>query len=420
MTMNLTVAGLNVLLRALSGATITFTKIQLGNGNQQSLDGATELANPLITIIPDSISTPENSSVTLSGTLNNSSVSSGFRLTEVGVYCEDPTDNTKEVLYAYGVEPSETANWIAPNSSEVQESTIAFVVFIGNAQNVAAQINQSLVYATKSEFDAHVADKANPHGTDKVQVGLGNVPNVTTNDQTPTWTEPASVSAPSSGETFSVIMGKITKAIKSLISHLANKTNPHEVTAAQTGAAPASHTHGASAINSGVLGTARGGTGKGNYTTNGLLYASSPSALAQVAAPSESGEFLTQSPSGAPGWAFASACRTGQYYGGANTYATLSYPASRGCPRFVLIVGAVNDPYEYGSLDPTVEKPDYGFIFGLGSEGRSYTTMQDNGTKYNVCVSLECEANGSAIEIFTTGRTGLNKQGELYNYFMFW
>lgn len=69
----------------------------------------------------------------------------------------------------------------------------------------------------------------------KSDVGLGNVPNVSTNDQTPTYTEASSLTALSSGEKLSTAFGKIAKAVSSLISHIANVSNPHNVTKAQVG-----------------------------------------------------------------------------------------------------------------------------------------------------------------------------------------
>ncbi len=66
----------------------------------------------------------------------------------------------------------------------------------------------------------HLADESNPHKTDHVQVGLGNVPNVTTNDQTPTYTESPALSALSSGETLSAAFGKTAKAIRTFIEHI--------------------------------------------------------------------------------------------------------------------------------------------------------------------------------------------------------
>ena len=84
----------------------------------------------------------------------------------------------------------------------------------------------------------HTNNKSNPHGVTKSQVGLSNVPNVATNDQTPSYTAASSLTALSSGEKLSVAFGKLAKAVSDLISHLANKSNPHGVTASQIGARP--------------------------------------------------------------------------------------------------------------------------------------------------------------------------------------
>jgi hypothetical protein len=67
----------------------------------------------------------------------------------------------------------------------------------------------------------------------KSDVGLGNVPNVSTNDQTPTYTEASTLTALSSGEKLSIAFGKLAKAVSSLISHINNTNNPHSVTKAQ-------------------------------------------------------------------------------------------------------------------------------------------------------------------------------------------
>ena len=87
-------------------------------------------------------------------------------------------------------------------------------------------------------FEQHAASKDNPHGVTAEQVGLGNVPNKTTNDLQPTYTEATELTALTSGERLAVAFGKIAKAISVFISHLANKANPHGVTASQTGAVP--------------------------------------------------------------------------------------------------------------------------------------------------------------------------------------
>ena len=50
MNMQLTNAGINALLRALSGANIVFTNLKIGNGAAQSAATATDLSNPLKTL----------------------------------------------------------------------------------------------------------------------------------------------------------------------------------------------------------------------------------------------------------------------------------------------------------------------------------------------------------------------------------
>ena len=91
----------------------------------------------------------------------------------------------------------------------------------------------------KTSVDEHIENKANPHCVTKSQVGLGNVPNVTTDNQTPTHTTASTLAALTSGETLKTAFGKIAKAITELISHLSNKNNPHGVSASQIGAATA-------------------------------------------------------------------------------------------------------------------------------------------------------------------------------------
>ena len=75
-------------------------------------------------------------------------------------------------------------------------------------------------YAFKTDFERHQNDKTNPHEVTASQVGLGNVPNVTTNDQTVTYSDIASLAPLSSGEKISTAFGKIKKAISELILHL--------------------------------------------------------------------------------------------------------------------------------------------------------------------------------------------------------
>lgn len=63
----------------------------------------------------------------------------------------------------------------------------------------------------------HSAQKNNPHAVTKEQIGLGEVANVSTNNQTPTYATPTMLSALVSGERLATALGKIAKAISELI-----------------------------------------------------------------------------------------------------------------------------------------------------------------------------------------------------------
>lgn len=120
------------------------------------------------------------------------------------------------------------------------------------------------------EFSSHFANSLNPHAVTKSQVGLGNVPNVSTNNQTPTFIEASENANLVSGEVLSTALGKIAKAIKSLISHLADTTS-HITSSERTSwnsKAAGTHNHSASNITSGILAPERGGTGATGCLTN--------------------------------------------------------------------------------------------------------------------------------------------------------
>lgn len=72
------------------------------------------------------------------------------------------------------------------------------------------------------DYISHKSDTKNPHKVTKSQVGLSDVPNVTTNNQTPTYTVASSVTELTSGETLSTACGKLAKAVADYISHKAD------------------------------------------------------------------------------------------------------------------------------------------------------------------------------------------------------
>ena len=265
MALRLTPSGTDLLLRAIAGeADIDFTAIQFGNGADAG-ESASALSNPLLTAEIGSYEVGDIF-VTLTSTFSNSEVEAGFRATELGVLAKDPDNSGGTLLYAYQYTPEAESDYIPASADKVLETQMDVMVYIGDADNVTASISESLVYASKAELEAHVQDAANPHKVTGAQVGLGNVPNVATNDQTPTYTMAETLTALASGERLSAAMGKLARAVSSLIAHIGSVgKNVHKETPASIGAAAASHKHSTADITSGVFGTARGGTGVGSY-----------------------------------------------------------------------------------------------------------------------------------------------------------
>ena len=295
MKLSLTPNGVDLLLHCLEGGpSPVFTAIVLGNGDDAG-DKANAMSNPLEEIPINTIERAEGAEfVTLTGVLNNADVETRVRATETGIYAQDPDNELNKILFAYAYVPDDEAA-VIPAAADYAFETIEKVsVYVGTTQDVTAIIAESTLTATKAELLQHTNNIHNPHSVTAEQVGLGNVPNVDTDDQTPTialfdgnyngrysdgWTDTTEYDAegnpidnglidlvPKDDDTMAVIMKKLTSLAKEMVIHLNNVSNPHWVVAGETGAAYASHKHSTNDLTSGVLSVARGGTGVSNMT----------------------------------------------------------------------------------------------------------------------------------------------------------
>ena len=219
--LRLTNAGNALIVKALNGETLTFTKLGLGSGSTPADPSQlTDLVNPQIKFALTSISTGDGCAE-LIGTFSSSDLSDSFTVREIGVYADDPDDG--EILYAYANAGNHPSYLPKGTGNAYERLTMSVVVAVGSAENVTAVISEYIGYVTKEAFDAHVADTENPHEVTAAQVGLGNVPNVSTNNQTPTFIEADTLSNIASGETMNVLFGKIKKALSALIDHITAK-----------------------------------------------------------------------------------------------------------------------------------------------------------------------------------------------------
>ena len=256
------------------------TAIDRGQLSETEIAGMLDLINPLVEFAINEIDTSQKGFVKLTGTFDSTYITSDFRWRELGIFCKG--EDGVEVLYAYSNDGANAGMLKANAADVVAEQTVALVIAVGDATSVTAILSESVLYAPKTEFDAHVANEENPHKTTKVHVGLGNVPNVSTNDQTPTYNLEVTEKELVSGEKMSTAFGKIAKAIKSLIAHLKNEDNPHNLDPEAIGAAAEEHEHSAADIKSGTLSPQRGGTGISSPTSGGLIRANGANACSVV------------------------------------------------------------------------------------------------------------------------------------------
>lgn len=231
----LTRSGQNMLLRALAGEAIQFTRFKIGNGELPVDNDGTELTDLINPLVLFGISDCDDSNegyLMVTGHFNSSDVPSEMKFRELGIFAQG--EDEVEKLYAY-INDGDDAGSLTPSGSDIySEQEITLVIAIGEAEHVTAMLVPDTLYAPKSDFDDHVADQNNPHEVTKEQIGLGEVPNVSTNNQTPTYSAASALGALASGEKMSTAFGKISKAVTSLISHLGAR-NPHGITAEQIG-----------------------------------------------------------------------------------------------------------------------------------------------------------------------------------------
>ena len=290
-------SGMGLIAKSLQGiAPVKLTRIQIGNGGApDDIYAVTELQNVVLDL-PITEFERGGNYATVRTMFMNEDVTSSFSLTEVGVIAED--DDGSTVLFGYVYQGDQSEIVLAANSKKILENRIAVQFIVDNRATVTA-ITSSNVWATKDALDAHIQDKNNPHEVTAEQIGLGKAENVAIQDGTINFEIAKADQLPESGQTLKVIIGKAVKLLDTLIRHIQRKDNPHGVTVAQVGAAPAVHSHAATDIKSGILGVVRGGTGVGTWTQNRLIFARTASALGQIAQPSEEA-VLTQKASGAP------------------------------------------------------------------------------------------------------------------------
>jgi hypothetical protein len=176
LTPRLTEEGLAMIVAAMNGDSITFTKAVIGNTTTAPANptALTDVVSPMVTAYFTAITEGENF-VSLAAAFDNLEIAEGAYASELGLYAKD--SENLEKLYAY-VYVGENADYIpAASSGRTVQNQMTIVVAVGDAEEVSAVLVDTAAYATREEFNAHVQNHNNPHHVTKEQVGLDKVEN---------------------------------------------------------------------------------------------------------------------------------------------------------------------------------------------------------------------------------------------------
>ena len=134
----------------------------------------------------------------------------------------EEVDKVADTAQGSATEAAESAAESARTASEYESNAEQYKNEAKNFRDEAEIFATETVNQIVEEISDHLSDNSNPHNVTAKDIGLENVPNVSTNDQTPTYSKASTRINLVSGEKLSVSMGKIMKWLSDIQSHAFN------------------------------------------------------------------------------------------------------------------------------------------------------------------------------------------------------
>ena len=165
----ITEAGRNLIAKGLTGDTVTFTKMQLGDGTTSN-DGRTMTA--LVSTKADlpiiGLSNTGTGIAELRFLINNKDITTGFYIKEVGVFAKGA--DGVEVLYAYNVSPN--PDFIPPfSANNIIEIEYVDSIIVDQVANITASIDPSITYMTQAQISSTYVKKTDIATQTEVNAG---------------------------------------------------------------------------------------------------------------------------------------------------------------------------------------------------------------------------------------------------------
>ena len=163
--MTLTVAGHNLMARAVSGEELHLSRIVMGDGDLPegvNIKDMTALYSPKMELPIINKRVDGVGTCVLTAQISNVNLEQGFEAKELGVFATDPASG-EEILYAVrntGV----YSEWVpGKNSGAKVLSTYDVMIVVAQAENITVELSEPIGGISRAEFYEHTNNTDNPH-----------------------------------------------------------------------------------------------------------------------------------------------------------------------------------------------------------------------------------------------------------------
>ncbi|WP_409176671.1 phage tail protein [Brevibacillus fortis] len=173
--MTLTNKGRNLIAKAQTGIELKYTRFGIGDGELggQSIVDLNALISQKQSLGIAKLKLQPGGKAVVGTVISNKDITTGFYFREVGLFAQDPVEG--EILFCYA-NCGPTAEYIPVGGGpDVLEKTFDIIAIFGNAQNVSAVLDSSLIWETpegaQDKVNVHANRQDNPHKVTAEQVG---------------------------------------------------------------------------------------------------------------------------------------------------------------------------------------------------------------------------------------------------------
>lgn len=154
--------GRNLQAKAQTGTQLTFTRMGIGDGELggSSIPDLNALKHEVLSLSLTELKVLTGGKARVRSILSNQEIVTGFYFREIGIFAQDP--DLGEILYCYGNAGANAEYIPAGGGPDIIEKRMDVITLIGNAAAVSAVIDESLLFVTLDDFEAHI-NGTDPH-----------------------------------------------------------------------------------------------------------------------------------------------------------------------------------------------------------------------------------------------------------------